>query len=374
MQVYTLYGTDHSYFTGKLRPYLRYKKIPYREKQVSLWTYQTLILRRTGQRFIPVLLTPQGELLQDTSDIIDEMERRFAARPIYPQSPCQRLVALLLEVYADEWFLLPGMHYRWSYEDRQHEYLMREFGRIAGPLPGPLARMVGRRISAPFRQSLKYLGVTAATIPVIERWFEGFLEDFEAHLAQHPYLLGSRPCLADFALAGPLYAHLARDPYPRAILLERAPRTLEFLQRINALDQAEGEFLPADQVPDTLLPILQHLFVEHWPILEDTAAALPDWLQQHPDKASISRAMGWHDFRIGKVTEKRLMFANEIWMMQRPLEFYASLTPAQRAPVNELLAQCDGRQAMAFELPQRLARKNYRLVRLDAEPTTKGVG
>lgn len=362
MALYTLYGTDHSYFTGKLRPYLRYKGIPFQEHQVTLWTYWQFIQPRTGVRYIPVLQTPEDEVIQDTAVIIEELERRFPDRPIIPATPQQKLVTLLLEVYADEWFLLPGMHYRWSYQHVHDKYLMAEFGRMAGPLPGPLRRAVGRRISKPFKNSLKYLGVTAQTIPEIEAWFEGFLADFEAHLQVHDYLLGSRPSLADFALAGPLYAHTWKDPYSRKILEEKAPRTVAWISRINAETQPEGEFLADDAVPSTLLPILQHLFVEHWPILEDTASHLPDWVRAHPDKTHVSRALGWHQFKIGKVTEKRLMFSHALWKMQRPLAHYQALSVAERACVDDLLAQCDGLQGMQFEMPQTVRRQDNRLV------------
>lgn len=361
MRPYTLYGTEHSYFTGKLRPYLRYKGIPFREKQVTLWTYQRLILPRTGQRFIPVLLTPEGELLQDTTEIIDTLEQRFQQRPVYPAGAKQKLTALLLELYADEWFLLPGMHYRWSYQAQQDDYLMGEFGRIAGPWPGPLARAIGRRLSKPFAGSLKFLGVTGRTCPAVEAWFEQFLADFETHLAQQPYLLGSRPCLADFALAGPLGAHILRDPYSRQMLESKATRTLDWLRRINAPDQPEGEFLPDDEVPETLLPILRHLFSEQWPILEDTARALPAWREQHPDKRRVSRALGWHEFSIGGVREKRLMFSNALWMMQRPLDAYRALNDADRDEVDSWLEQCGGREALQFIPPLRLVRRDYQL-------------
>ncbi len=366
MSQYVLYGTDHSYFTGKIRPYLRYKRIPYVERQATLWTYQRLIIPRTGVRFIPVLQTPEDEVIQDTTAIIDFLEKRYAQRPVYPAGPKQKLLALLLELYADEWFLLPAMHYRWSYLDRHEDYLMTEFGRIVGAwLPGALQRAAGRVVCKPFRNSLRFLGITPATGPAIERRFEQFLESFEAHLQQHPYLLGTRPCLGDFALAGPLYAHIYKDPYSREILKARGRNTIAWLQRINRRDQAEGEFLAGDAVPETLTPILQHLFAELWPILQDTAARLPEWLAAHPDKQSISRALGWHEFRIDGVSERRLSFPYGQWMQQRALDHYAALAEAERAGVDEWLELCGGVQALRFQVPCRLSRRSNRLVLAD---------
>ena len=44
----------------------------------------------------------------------------------------------------------------------------------------------------------------------IERSFEALLDLLTEHFMAHEYLLGDRPCLADFAMMGPLYAHLYR--------------------------------------------------------------------------------------------------------------------------------------------------------------------
>ena len=363
MNKYQLYGTEHSYFTGKIVAYLRYKGIPYEFRPASLWHYKRFIIPRTGVKYIPVLHTPDDQVLQDTSVIIDSMEQRFPSRPIYPSTPKQKLVALLFELYADEWFLLPGMHYRWSYLAQHEKYLMGEFGQLGGRwLPGPIKRALGRKICAPFKNSLKPLGITEETVPAIEAWFLQFLADFENHLSEHDYLLGSRPCLGDFALAGPLTAHTWRDPYSKKILLEHAPRTVQWIQRINAQQQPEGEFMADDEVPETLLPILRHIFKEQWPILLDTANALPAWQAKNPNRERVSRALGWHEYSIGGVREQRLIFPYAQWMMQRPLDFYQSLSCEQRRSADSLLQACDGLEAMAFQPPIRLGRLNNQVV------------
>ncbi|MGJ8668888.1 MAG: glutathione S-transferase family protein [Oceanococcus sp.] len=363
MSKYRLYGTEHSYFTCKVAPYLKYKGIPHTFHAATLATYKRLIIPRTGVKFIPVLQTPEDEVWQDTTVIIDKLEARFPERAVYPNTPKQHLVALLFELYADEWFLLPAMHYRWSYLDHHEHYLMGEFGNIAGAwLPGPIKRAIGRKICAPFKSSLPALGITAKSAPAIEAWFLQFLADFEQHLQVHDYLLGSRPSLGDFALAGPMSAHIGRDPYSHAILQKHAPHTLQWIQRINADEQEEGAFLDNDEVPETLLPILQHMFAEQWPILRDTANALPGWLQAHPEKQRISRAIGGHEFKIGNVSEQRLMFPYAQWMMQRPLDYYAGLLAADQAAVDIFLVQCGGLEAMQTPVPQRLSREHNRIV------------
>jgi len=89
---YTLLGTEVSLFSGKARAYLRYKQIPYHEVLSSAEVYRTIIIPKTGVSYIPVLLTPDGEAVQDTTEIIDYLESRFPARPIYPSTPAQRRI------------------------------------------------------------------------------------------------------------------------------------------------------------------------------------------------------------------------------------------------------------------------------------------
>lgn len=360
---YKLYGMEHSYYTGKVRPYLRYKDIPFQEILSTLLVYQRFIQPRTGVRFIPVLQSPEDEVVQDTSEIIEFLEARFPDRPVLPATPCQRLVALLFEVYADEWFLLPAMHYRWNYLARHEPWLMAEFGRVGGDfLPAFVRRQIGRRVSRYFNKLPPILGITEETVPAIEAWFAQFLADFDRHLESHAFLLGDAPCLGDFALAGPLYAHIWRDPGSRDVIESQAPRVVHWIHRLNEGARESGDFLPDDRVPETLLPILQHLFAEHWPILQDTCERLAAWRQEHPQKKYISRAIGEHEFRIGGVTEKRLIFPYAQWMMQRPLFFYQQLSGADRQAADALLAKVGGLEAMQYQIGNPVQRVNNRLV------------
>ena len=134
-------GAERSYFTGKARPALRAKRLYFEEILPTPEAYRE-ILQRTGMMFIPVVVTPEDETWQDTSDIIDALEARFPEPALIPATPVQRIVSYLFEVYADEFMLLPAMHYRWS-TARVGE------GR-AGGLRGALRRPRGRQ---PLRRS-----------------------------------------------------------------------------------------------------------------------------------------------------------------------------------------------------------------------------
>ena len=79
----------------------------------------------------PVLETTDGEFIQDSTVIIEELERRFPERLMVPATPVQRVVASLLGGFGSEGMLTIAMHYRWSYRAEQEHFLQAEFGRAA---------------------------------------------------------------------------------------------------------------------------------------------------------------------------------------------------------------------------------------------------
>lgn len=202
---YTLYGGEISYFTGKLRAYLRWKGIAHEEVQAEARVYREIIVPRVGFPVIPVLETPAGETLQDTTDIIDELERRTAGPAVYPSTPLQRLVALLLEVYGDEWLVIPAMHYRWHHN---REWAIREFGALNAPdATAEEQYAIGAKRAEPFAHAAVLLGAQPHMHEAIETSYEALLRELDTHFAALPYLLGTRPSIGDLGLVGPLYAH-----------------------------------------------------------------------------------------------------------------------------------------------------------------------
>ena len=86
-----MYGAEFSLYSGKLRSYLRNKGIEFTEIQPWLMTYKRFIVPRTGVRYIPVLQTPEDDVWQDTTVIIDHMEERFPQPSVYPVTAKRKL-------------------------------------------------------------------------------------------------------------------------------------------------------------------------------------------------------------------------------------------------------------------------------------------
>src|SRR5690606_8591920 len=124
--MYQLIGAPVSLYTGKVRSYLQFKGIPFTEQLATPQVYRDLIIPRTGVPYLPGLVTPHDQLLQDTPEIIDHLEQQFPGPAIYPTDPSQQHIALLLDIYGDEWLVIPAMLYRWMI-DENREFAIAEF-------------------------------------------------------------------------------------------------------------------------------------------------------------------------------------------------------------------------------------------------------
>ncbi len=347
MSDYTLYGAEISYFTGKVRAYLRWKGLPYTEQLSTAEVYKTVIVPRVGFPVIPVMVTPAGETLQDSSEIIDTLERTHGEPSIVPATGTQRLVSALFELYGDEWLVIPAMHYRWHHN---REWAMRAFGELSLPKATPDEQFeMGSRRAGPFAQAAVLLGAEPHMQAAVETSYEALLGELDTHFSQHDFLLGTRPCLGDFGLYGPLYAHQYRDPKSGELMRRLAPNVVRWIERLrDAPAPRTGEFLPGDAVPDTLLPVLRRMMREQMPVLVDSVQCLQRWLAEHPGER-IPRVIGTHAFTLEGQQGQRIIRPYSLWMLQRVLQVYRGLSAAERTRADGVLDAVGGEAVRGFE-------------------------
>lgn len=357
MTQHQLIGAQVSYYTGKVRAYLQYKRIPFAEVAATREIYRDVIVPRTGVRFIPVLISDDDIAVQDSTAIIDFLERRHPDPGIYPPGAVQRLAALLLEVYADEWLLLPAMHYRWNVPENR-AFAIEEFGRLSVPSADAAEqRAIGEKLAGPFAGALPALGVSAETAPAIEASYRELLADFDRHLAEHGYALGPCPAIADFALYGPLYAHLYRDPASGRLMKTAAPRVADWVGRMQRGEQTSQSFPQGDEIPTTLEPLLARMFREFGPVLASTIERLGSFEPETPD-APLPRAIGRHRFELGGATGERAIYPFNAWRWQRAYDHYHGLAGADRSRADALLERTGGRALLQLPLRRRLERRD----------------
>lgn len=357
----TLYGSPPSLYTGKARAYLDWKGVDYREVTPDMKVRDEVIIPAVGRMVIPVMVTSDGAIIQDTTVIIDHYEARSGAPSVYPDTPRQRLLALLFEVLGDEWLTIPAMHYRWNYNE---EWIYGEFGKSIAP-EAPLEQRVaiGKAVGERFKGFVPMLGINQATIPAIEASYEALLADLDAHFAEHDYLFGSRPSIGDYGLIGPLYAHLYRDPESGKIMKRLAPRVAQWVERMVHVEAPlSGEFLSEDRIPETLIPVLQRLLGEALPWLAHTSQLTSEWGKATAEQ-EVPRAVGSAEYSVEGVTSSRMATPFSLWMLQRPLDYFASLESDDRAACEAILKVVGGELLIDFPMPVRLKFENHRLWR-----------
>jgi glutathione S-transferase len=378
---YTLWGGPLSLYSGKARSYLIKKRIPYRELHASHPDFTRRVVPAVGLVVVPVLQAPDGTIVQDTTGIFEYLEERFPEPAVVPTSPLQNAVAWLVGAFGSEALLLPAMHYRWSYRREQEAFLRAEFSRIMPSAEGPAAREA--RALALMRQMndyLPHLGVTPQTIPAVEASFEALLDILQVHFAQHPYVLGGRPSIADFGLMAPLFAHLSRDPCPSRLMKLRAPNVYRWTERMNLAQIGDGEFWdyaesfpPGDEIPDTLLPLLRHLFADWGPELAAYAAQYNAWVRANPGlpagrpvsasgEPRVHPALGTVSYELRGATFARQCAPQALWHFDKAAALARALTGESLARWQDLLRRTGGERVMALTLERNIERRKNLLV------------
>jgi glutathione S-transferase len=265
----TVYGPEVSYFTGKLEAVLRFMELPYR----AVAKGPVEVAGPTGVAQVPALQLADGRWLTDTTPILAWLDARYPEHGVIPRDPGLAFFSRLLEDYADEWLWRPAMHYRWDYPEGAHHLsrvLVDEAARHI-PLPGFVKRHLIRT-----RQRTLFTrgdGVTAETWHHVERIYLDSLAQLGAILETRPYLLGTRPSLADFGFFGPMFRHFAMDPPSARIMRETASGVFEWVARVwNARSRATGGEL-LGHVPDDWGPILDAIGSAYLPYLSANAEA-----------------------------------------------------------------------------------------------------
>lgn len=337
---YCLYQSPVSYYSAKVRSYLRYKGIRFHEVLSSDRVAREIIKPATGGwRVIPVLKTPRGEFIQDSSIILDELEAIHKQRSITPEGVKQKVVSALFELLGDEWLLFPAMHYRWSYRKQNLGHILRAFGNTRKPhWPAPIRWMGGIAPAMLFGSvAPMMLGLNKHNTTAMQQWTSEMLDQLDRHFSQHDYLLGGRPCYGDFALFGPVYAHLSLDPYPHEHLIKPRKHLSAWLQRMNQTPQDTGEWLADDEIPDTLIPLLQWQSRDQLPFVQRVMSKTNRWIKDNPEAEKLPRFIGKVEYQLGGNTGKRMCTPYSQWMYERVLKPLNSATDKEKQEVKAWL-------------------------------------
>ncbi len=250
---YRIIGAEMSPYSVKVRSYFRYKAIPHQ------WVLRNAASQAEYEKHakipvIPLVVSPDGTGIQDSTPIIDQMERLFSAPSVHPDDPVARFVSILIEEFGDEWGNKWMFHYRWA-RDLDQRASAGRIARMRAPKAsegehGKFADQVRMRMT----DRVWFVGSNEKTAPQIETGFAEMLGLLDTHVSTRPYLFGGRPAYGDFGLWGQFY-ELWKDPTAGALIEGGAPHVLEWIQRM-LWPRADGAFESWTEIAPTLMPIL----------------------------------------------------------------------------------------------------------------------
>jgi glutathione S-transferase len=278
---YILWGASWSLYTAKVRPYLIKKRIEYVEICPSHPHYNETILKTVGYFTVPVLETPDGDIIADSTEIMEFLEPKFPALPMLPEDKSLAALAYLIHSFGSEGLTKSAMYLRWNTSFENRLFARNEFERTLATSEQADGFAVAMRSYLP----ILGIGLDHSVDVAVETSIELLYDALNAHFLKYPYILGGVPSLADYGLMGPLYAHHGRDIISSNILKKRAPalyRWIETMLRPPVVDPEVWhiplEFFSIDDLPDTLTAFLKLLSENFVPEIRATINLYHQWL------------------------------------------------------------------------------------------------
>jgi glutathione S-transferase len=260
---YRIIGAEMSPYSVKVRAYFRYKAIPHQ------WVLRNAASQAEYERhakvpIIPLVVTPEGTGIQDSTPIIDAMEKLHPEPSIHPDDPVARFISALIEEFGDEWGNKWMFHYRWAREVDQRCSAGR-IARMRGPKASEAEHAAfADQVRARMVDRVWFVGSNETNAPQIEAGFHEMIGLLNEHLANRPYLFGGRPAFGDFGLWGQFY-ELWTDPTAGALIEGNTPHVLDWVHRM-LWPRAEGAFESWTALAPTLMPILtRQVGRQFWP-------------------------------------------------------------------------------------------------------------
>lgn len=303
---YRIIGAEMSPYSVKVRSYFRYKAIPHQ------WIPRNAASQAEFEKYakmpiIPLVVTPDGTGIQDSTPIIERVEKLHPEPSIHPEEPVTNFISTLIEEFGDEWGNKWMFHYRWAREIDQR----CSAGRIAR-MRAPKASeeehaALAGQVRARMVERLWYVGSNELTASQIEIGFLDMLGMLDDHLSTRPYLFGGRPAFGDFGLWGQFY-ELWTDPTAGALIEGNAPHVLDWIHRM-LRPRAEGGFESWQTLAPTMMPILTRQVGRQfwtWTLANEKALAesKDEFSVTLGDKVWIQKPQKYHARSLGMLRAK----------------------------------------------------------------------
>ncbi len=238
---YRIWQMNASPYSHKVMSYMNYKGVPYKRMEINIDAYENEIPKLVGQGIMPVLLTPDEKVMQDSTPILEYFEKKYPQNPTIPADARLAFIMWLLEEFADEYMPRISMHTRWGNEQNRNTVSHRVARSMAVGSPSANTKEMASFFSNRQAGFNKHLGLDGEGMRAnMDQQILDLLYILEEHFKHYQYILGFKPSMADFSLFGPLRAHLFNDPQSHELLEVNAPRTCRWLENIHDLGDSRG--------------------------------------------------------------------------------------------------------------------------------------
>ncbi len=269
---YHLYAHIGSPYSMKMRALLRYRRIPHIVAgRITEWAKA---FQQVRVPVMPVLEYPDGTFENDSTPLILDLERRHVDRSVLPEREADAFLAALIEDLADEWLSKAMYAYRWAFpEHTEWTGRLIAFDQHFGGGRENLerfghefeTRQVGRNL---------LVGCTEANMPMLIEIANRVLDALEPSIPEQPFLFGTRPSNADFALFGQL-CQFTLDLAAIGPCQDRAPYTMRWCHHVHDLSGHVGQWRRDDEPMSPAVDALLGLAGEAYlPFLLANEAAL----------------------------------------------------------------------------------------------------
>ena len=216
-----LHQYPSSPFSEKIRLILGFKKLAWKSVIVpSIMPKPDVVALTGGYRKTPFLQIG-SDIYCDTALICDVLEHLAPSPTLYP--PTHKGMARILAQWADDRLFWTSMAYNFSPKGAA-----QLFGGGPPEQWGPVAKVFGED-----RAKMR-LGMPRTAPADAASAYRSYLRRLANMLEDQPYLMGSAPCIADFAAYHPLWFTRTQTPV-MASILEATPAVLAWMDRMAAI-------------------------------------------------------------------------------------------------------------------------------------------
>ena len=274
-----LIGAPGSPYTRKMLAWLRFKRIPY----AIDWSNRKINANYPPPKvsLIPTFYLPDDngeiEAVVDSTPIIKRLETEFPTRSTTPPHPITRFLSDLIEDYADEWLTKIMFHYRWAFEeDAANAGSLLPFFRSI-QVDDEQASVLEAAFTDRQINRLYVVGSNEITRPIIEASYLRIIDILANLIQRNEFVLGARPCAADFGIFGQFTQLSQIEPTSLAILAKRSQRVRAWVMRVEdlcGLEVDDEDWFEPEKAAAEIRDLLVEIGRTYVPVMLANSAAI----------------------------------------------------------------------------------------------------